>query len=206
MVAAVIRTATAREPRSDSAGIRTRPTGRRPLGPHPGGRPLVPGGGAAVCPGTSLRPAPGPGSQIAEGGAAPPLHDPASPAPNPPETSVRLVPPSLPLPTPGQRRGVSLRGAYAASGWRVASARPVRLGGSCNFPSAPRWVEGLTRHAGGETPRAANRRAASGPVLTRGKKGTSGWSLPATLREPGSNLPCSRSRWIGPREKKSGGR
>lgn len=63
-------------------------------------------------------PCSGPYSRTGEGGAAPPLNDPASPAPIPPETSVRLVPPGLRFPTPDQRRGVSARPTQPRGGLR----------------------------------------------------------------------------------------
>lgn len=131
----------------------------------------------------------GPYCRTGEGGAAPPLNDPASPAPTPPETSVCLVPPDLRFltPRPATRR---LRAAYAAPRWRAASTGPVRLAGSRNFPSAPRSVPRLTREAGGETPRATNRRASSGPVRMRGEKGTSGCALPA---QPRSDSPAQEA-------------
>lgn len=103
-----------------------------------------------------------------------------------------LGPPSasrsaVPDPRPATQR---LRAAYAASRWRAASTRPVRLAGSRNFPSAPRSVPRLTREAGGETPRATNRRVSSGPVRMRGEKGTSGCALPA---QPRSNSPAQEA-------------
>lgn len=63
-------------------------------------------------------PCSGPYSGTGEGGAAPPLNDPASLAPTPPETSVRLVPPGLRFPTPDQRRGVSARPTQPRGGVR----------------------------------------------------------------------------------------
>lgn len=112
-------------------------------------------------------PSSGPRSLTGEGEAAPPLGDPASPASTSPGRPAGNLGPSgasrAATPTPGRRRGVPLRAAYAASGWRVASSRPVRLAGSCNFPSAPRSVPRLPRGRR-ETPGATNRRASSGPV------------------------------------------
>lgn len=60
----------------------------------------------------------GPYCRTGEGGAAPPLNDPASPAPTPPETSVCLVPPDLRFLTPDQRRGVSARPTQPRGGVR----------------------------------------------------------------------------------------
>lgn len=140
-------------------------------------------------------PCSGPRSQTEEGGAAPPLNAPASPAPNPPETSVRLVAAGLRLPIPDHRCGVSLRAAYAASGWRVASSRPVRLAGSRNFPSAPRSVPRLTQEAGGETPGATNRRAVSGPVHTGGERGFPG---EPSLQNQGPTSPAHETRGLVP--------
>lgn len=64
-----------------------------------------------------------------EEGAAPPLGDPASHQPNPPETSVCPVLPGLRVSSPGRRHGGPLRAAYAASGWCVAFT----------LTSSPRW-------------------------------------------------------------------
>lgn len=173
--------------RGPAAG-RARPAGGVARGLSVLGHPPVPRGGAAVRPGTSLRPA---GALLLDRGgrSRAAAQQPGLPSTNP---AGNLGPPSasrsaVPDPRPATRR---LRAAYAASRWRAASTRPVRLAGSRNFPSAPRSVPRLTREAGGETPRATNRRASSGPVRMRGEKGTSGCALPA---QPRSNSPAQEA-------------
>lgn len=99
----------------------------------------------------------------------------------------------------GEKNDRSLRAAYAASAWRVASAA-----------GAPRWQPQLPvcaplvprppeKQAGAAG--AANGRPASGPARPRG----GGGGLPGalSLRNAGSRGPThprSRSRWIGPRQ------
>lgn len=168
-------------PLGDSARIRTRQVGRRPAGPRPTpepgpSRPRAPCRGrrqrpprsrpparptASLSPAAAPRCALGPASaQLraslpdwrGRGRAA--AQGPGLPSTaNPPETSVRPVLPGLRLPTPGRRRGVSLRAAYAASGWRVACTEAVRLAGSRNFPSAPRSLPPLPERQEGDSQR-----------------------------------------------------
>lgn len=174
-----------------SPRIRTRRARRRPPGPPPTPG-LRPGPPRAPCgerrppcarpparararrrrgaPWDQPPPSSGPRSLTAEGGAAPPLSDPASPGPNPPETSVRPVLPGPRLRTAGRRSGVSFRAAYAASGWRVASPDQAASLAAATSRLRPAPSRGYPRGRR-ETPGATNRKAASGPVRPRGGDG-----------------------------------
>ena len=113
---------------------------------------------------------------------------------DPPETSVHPELLSRRLPTPGQRRGVSPRAAFAASAWPVASTRPVRLAGSRNFPSASRSVPRLPREAGGRLPV----RPIGESQMDRSARG-GGIGLPGglSLRNSGNQGPTSPAQEAG---------
>lgn len=210
--------------RSARTRIRTRRVGRRPVGPPPtpGPRPSRP---RASCSGRG-RPSPcalppacarqrrrgapwdepppcsGPRSLTGEGGAALPLSDPASPPPNPPETSVRTVLPGLrfsrpqaqgaasPYARPTQPRGGVWPPPGRSASLAAATSRLHQTRSRC-YPRGK-----------GETPSATNRRAANGAIRPRGEKGDFWVGSPCgTLRTKGQPPPLkeqvgwSRASW-----------
>lgn len=219
-VAAITVTAAARGPSaSRSQRADSNPSGEAavPRGPHPrpGRGPAgrrSPAGGVGRGPRRSrpparLSPAAAPRCALGRASAqlkaalpAPPLSDPTSPQRRP---SGNLSPPGASQSAAADPRPETRR---------LPSRGLCSLGVACGFhpTSPPRWQPQLpvcvplgpaaTPRGRRETPSATNRRVTNGPVRPWGGNRTSGWALPTELWESRSNLPRSRSRWVGPRQ------
>ncbi|KAL4671314.1 hypothetical protein H8959_004023 [Pygathrix nigripes] len=135
-------------------------------------------------------PCSGPRSLTGEGGAAPPLSDPASPPPNPPETSVRTVLPGLRFPRPQAHGAASpyARPTQPRGGVWPPPGQSASLAAATSrlHPTRSRCYPRGKR----ETPSATNRRAANGAIRPRGEKGDFWVGSPCgTLRTKGQPPP-----------------